>query len=222
MRRFVIWRGTDAWRTEAAAIDLTDSGVRATGTQLGLDPVPYRLDYELDAAEDWVTRQFTLRAVGEGWERSLKLARAAEGEWSIEGAHAGTDVGLGTAPSGDEDAIATALDCDLAFSPLTNLMPVRRRLPPGGEPFDLVCAWVLVPQLTVIAYPQRYEPVGELEGGGRIVRFVDRGPGAGFVAELHLDSDGLVVEYPDLATRVGAAPSLRAAPPAGAAPNNGH
>ena len=200
MSRFVIWRGTDAWRSEAAAIDFTASGVHAKGTQLGLDPVPYRLDYDLDASDGWNTRRLGLRAQGEGWKRELELEHAGSGRWEIRGRHEGVDVGLGE-PTGDPSVLTDAVDCDLAFSPLTNLMPVRRRLAPGAEAFDLTCAWVLVPQLSVIAYPQRYEPVAELDGGERIVRFVDRGPGEGFVADLRLDADGLVLSYPELAVR---------------------
>ena len=49
MRRFVVWRGTDEWRAEAAAVNLLDGGLRATGTQIGAG---YRLDYELDALGD--------------------------------------------------------------------------------------------------------------------------------------------------------------------------
>ena len=36
MRRLVIWTGLDEWRTEAATVDLTESGVVATGVQLGV------------------------------------------------------------------------------------------------------------------------------------------------------------------------------------------
>jgi RimJ/RimL family protein N-acetyltransferase len=55
----LMWRGLDAWRTEACEVLLSDgseaspggapSGRRllAHGTQLGVDPVPYRLDYRL-------------------------------------------------------------------------------------------------------------------------------------------------------------------------------
>jgi hypothetical protein len=91
-----------------------------------------------------------------------------------------------------------ALDCDLAFSPLTNLMPVRRsglRELPGSE--DFVMAWVSVPDLKVHASPQRYEHVRP-----DVVRFLSLD--GDFTAELELDDDGLVVRYPRLAERVAA------------------
>ncbi|MDQ3641672.1 MAG: putative glycolipid-binding domain-containing protein [Actinomycetota bacterium] len=57
MRRLLLWRGLDGWRAEVAGVDLTPDGVSAAGTQLGVDPVAYRLDYTLDAGDQFVTRR---------------------------------------------------------------------------------------------------------------------------------------------------------------------
>jgi hypothetical protein len=200
MKRFVLWRGVEGLPVEAAEIELGDDGVRASGVQLGVESLPYRLDYRLDAAEGWITRRLELEANGEGWRRSLKLRRDDDGEWHARTGAEG-DVEM-EPPGGDLSRLGTALDCDLMRSPLTNLMPIRRagldRAP--GE-LDLVAAWVSVPDLVVHTYPQRYEHVRRSDHGS-VVRFVDRGPAAGFVAELELDSDGLILEYPELATRL--------------------
>ena len=48
---FLIWAGergwAGGWRTEAAEVELDAGALRATGTQLATDPLPYRLDYRL-------------------------------------------------------------------------------------------------------------------------------------------------------------------------------
>jgi hypothetical protein len=89
-----------------------------------------------------------------------------------------------------------ALDCDLAFSPLTNLMPVRRhRLHESDGSHDFAMAWVSVPDLAVHRSPQRY--VHHRPG---VVRFASLD--SDFTADLELDADGLVVRYPRLAERV--------------------
>lgn len=67
---------------------------------------------------------------------------------------------------------------------------------------DFVMAWISVPDLTFRPYPQRYEHVRRRENGGSVVCFVDRGPDEGFVAELSYDADGIVEDYPGLATRL--------------------
>ena len=89
-----------------------------------------------------------------------------------------------------------ALDCDIAFSPVTNAMPVLRSglaSRAGGE--DFVMSWVAVPELTVHASRQRYEHVSD-----GVVRFVSLDDD--FTADLTLDSDGLVIRYPEIGERV--------------------
>ncbi len=86
---------------------------------------------------------------------------------------------------------------DLGFSPLTNTLPILRDgLHVGGEPRDYVMALVDVPSLEVTRSDQRYEPVSP-----GVVRF----RAGDFSADLEVDDDGLVVDYPGLARRVHAA-----------------
>jgi hypothetical protein len=194
------WRGLDEWRSEVAEITLLDRGIAARGVQVGVDPLPYRLDYELDAADGFITRSLAVEARGEGWSRAVALERDDEGSWSCQSSADGA-VRL-TAPGGPTADLGEALDCDLGFSPLTNLMPIRRLdLDRGRGEADFIMAWVSVPDLELFASAQRYEHVAA-DDSGSIVRFVDRGRFAGFTAELRLDRDGIVIEYPGLATRV--------------------
>jgi hypothetical protein len=182
--RALVWHGVEKWLAEHAQVDLHDDGVLATGVQLGVAPEPYLVEYRLDAPSDWITRRLEVEASGAGWRRSLTLEHDGAGRWTANGERLP-----------DVDG---ALDCDLAFSPLTNLMPVRRSAlheRPGQE--DLVMAWVSVPDLRVHASPQRYEHVRL-----GVVRYISRD--GDFTSELEVDSDGLVVRYPRLAERVGA------------------
>lgn len=148
MDRLLIWAGergwAGGWRTEAAEVELNDGALRASGTQLATDPLPYRLDYRLDASgEGYVTRSLKIAAAGEGWERGLQLERDPGGEWIAEvGSEGELDL---PAPGGDARDLGEALDCDLGFSPLTNTMPVLRHglhHQPGRV--DFVMAWISV------------------------------------------------------------------------------
>ena len=200
MRRLLLWAGVGAWRAEVADIDLRPDGVSASGTQVGVFPIPYRLDYTLEAADGFITRSLHVEVAGEGWSRQLSLTRNTEGRWHCEAAEEGSPPL--TPPGGAVSFIDDALDCDLGLSPLTNLMPIRRhqlQRRPGSV--DLVAAWVSVPDLGLHASRQRYEHV-RLEGDRAIVRYTDLGTHDGLVADLVVDRDGLVVDYPDLARRV--------------------
>jgi hypothetical protein len=195
VRRFVVWRGLEEWAAESARVELGDDGLRATGTQFGADPLPYRADYALDATgPGFTTRHLRVAVAGDGWRRTLDLLRDDDGGWSCAADGEGA-VDL-PAPGGDLAALAPgARDCDLARSPLTNLMPVRRHAlhrEPGVE--ELRVAWVSLPDLAVHVAPQRYAHVR-----AGVVHFSDPD---GFSAEIEVDDDGLVRRYPRIAERV--------------------
>ena len=200
MRRLVLWSGLDSWRAEVVSLELSADGIAATGTQLGADPVGYRLDYQLKAGPEFITQMLIVDVVGEGWGRRLRLVRHADGNWTCD-TEARGDAPL-PPPGGDVEAVSGALDCDLARSPLTNLMPVRRHrlLERPGEA-DFLMAWVSVPDLGLHPSEQRYEHVGR-DADHAVVRYVGRH--RDFVGDIVFDRDGVVEYYPDLARRVTA------------------
>lgn len=197
MRRHTLWRGTDTWRAESAEVELSRHGLRAAGTQLGATPLPYRLDYVLDASADFVTRSLRVEVVGDGWSRRLDLRREFHGAWRCA-AEADGEVEL-PEPGGEVAGLEGAHDCDLGYSPLTNLMPIRRHaLHERAVALDFTVAWVSVPDLALTVSSQRYEHLKRTGKGGSVVRFSTPD---GFKSDLKLDGDGLVVRYPGLAER---------------------
>jgi uncharacterized protein len=182
MSRAIAWSGLEEWVAEHVEVDLWETGLAATGVQLGVEPEPYRVDYNLDVPTGWITRRLEVDAAGAGWRRSLVLEHDGAGAWTLDGR-----------PVTELDG---ALDCDLAFSPLTNVMPIRRHgLHEGAAAHDFAMAWVSVPDLAVHRSPQRYEHVRP-----GVVRYIALD--GDFSADLELDADGLVVRYPRLAERV--------------------
>jgi uncharacterized protein len=182
--RFYVWRGLEEWLAEAALIRVDADGLSARGTQLGAEPEPYRVDYELTTNGGFITERLSLVARTAGAERTLEVLRGSDGGWSANGE-----------PLRELEG---ALDCDLANCPVTNAMPVLREgLREGGEPKDFVMAWVSVPDLAVRLSAQRYEPIDD-----HTVRYVSLD--SDFRAELELDDDGLVVRYPRMAERLSA------------------
>jgi hypothetical protein len=190
------WAGTDDWRAESARVVLAGDTMSATGVQLGVVPVPYRLDYTLTTGARWRTRTLDVAAAGDGWERTLHLARDDDGRWSCDGGGTG-DVDL-PAAGGDPAAFDSAEDCDLGLSPLTNTMPILRwGLHRGGDVVEFTMAWVSVPDLGVHASLQRYEHLRAVPEGA-LVRYSS----GDFSSDLTVDADGFVVDYPQLGRRV--------------------
>jgi hypothetical protein len=198
-RRMVVWSGEDEWRAEVCRLELTPTGVRAEGTQIGVTPVPYRMDYLLLAQDDFVTSRLEVDVTGVEWSRRLVLTHDGRGSWEAQTESSG-DPGLPD-PGGDMRLVKGAVDCDLGLCPATNLMPVVRHglhLGPGER--DFLMAWVSVPDLGVHPSKQRYEHV-RLTTDGAVVRYV--GAHRDYVGEIEFDRDGVVIHYPDLARRVG-------------------
>jgi hypothetical protein len=167
------------------------SWLKASGTAVGADPQPYRLDYELYCGEGYVTRELTVATSGAGWARRLQLSRDASGRWLMGAFTAGlTELG---------PAFGGALDCDLGLSPLTNTMPVLRHgLLAGGGPRTFQMAWVSVPDLSVQLSEQTYEFIRRDPGTGHsVIRFTSDG----FEADIVFDSSGFVVDYPGIGRR---------------------
>jgi uncharacterized protein len=187
-----VWRGLDAWRAEAASVAPIGPRLLAHGNQLGVEPWPYRLVYDLRAHEEYVTEELRVKAWSAGWERELIVARDPEGRWTVDMAERGEG-----APAWQEPKLgqlADALDCDLGFSPLFNSLPVlRHRMREGGEARNFVMAWISVPDLIVRRSEQRYTPLGE----GRV-----NYASGDFSADIHFDEHGLVHLYEDFLERV--------------------
>lgn len=176
--------------------------IDARGVAVGSTPFPYRLDYELESADRFVASRLALSVRADGFVRRLDLRRSRGGVWTdtVE------DEGLAPIPlprpPTDASALSDALDIDLEFSPLFNSTPVLRHdilRKPGT--FDFVMAWVSVPDLAVHRSPQRYSLVRAFDGGAAVVRFESLA-GDGFVADITLDADGLVIDYPGIAERM--------------------
>jgi hypothetical protein len=223
--RELLWRRVDIAGIEYFRLWESAAGPRLTGTVVMADAgIPLRLKYAVACAPDWTSRgvhvALTRGAVthhlkltaGDGqswWQSGEEAPRPGAGphrEAMREAASAGTggSVGLAVVAGGNPrpvpaaveiPAVAGCLDVDLAFTPATNILPLRRLGLAVGESREMTAAWVRFPELSVEPLAQRYTRLDE-----RRVRYESRG--GAFTAELEVDELGLVVRYPPLWERV--------------------
>jgi hypothetical protein len=197
-RRAVAWVKEDPFGVEFAEIALGPQHLGAEGVAIGIDPIPYRLDYVLETEAGFVTSRLRVGSRGQGWRRTLDLRRNPEGAWTVAAEEEG-NVELPSA-GGDPAALGGALDCDLGLSPVTNIPPILRHdLLSGGGPVELTAAWVSVPDLGVQPDGQRYTFL-RADQDRRVVRF-DAIDGT-FAADITLDRNGIVLDYPGIARRL--------------------
>jgi hypothetical protein len=201
----VAWSKDDPFGAEYAEVAFAADALTAKGVAIGSRPLPYRLDYTLRTGPGFVTAEVEVWSRGDGWTRSMKLIRSDVGEWTTETATTGD--ALLPPPGGNTHQLEDALDTDLGLSPLFNTMPVlRHHLHDGGSAADFLMAWISVPDLAIRPSPQRYTYVRTLPDGDRVIRFESVGEGEDFAADVVFDTNGLVVDYPGIATRIRSTP----------------
>jgi len=204
-RRAAAWIKDDPFGVEFADIELTPERLAAEGVAIGTTPGPYRLDYRVETSAGFVTSRLRVTSRGEGWRRTLDLRRSDAGAWSL--AVDGDGDGHLPPGGGDPVSLADALDCDLGLSPVTNLMPILRHdLLSGGGPVELITAWVSVPDLSVRRDGQRYS---YLRGSPdhHVVRY--EATDGSFTADITVDREGIVVDYPGIARRLPQPPAVQ-------------
>ena len=180
---------TIAWRSDAGAdlcaLEAGRDGFSLRGTAIVVeDSVPYLLWYLVSVGDDWQTRNVVVHIFDRDGERLVHL-----------GAEGGTWAG-GRMLDEPHPDLAGCLDVDLAFTPATNTLPIRRLSLEVGDAADVNAAWVRWPQLDVVRVSQRYERLA-LDR----YRFMQEE----FSADITVDREGLVVEYADIWRALGRA-----------------
>jgi hypothetical protein len=88
------------------------------------------------------------------------------------------------------------VDVDLAFSPATNLLPIRRLGLAVGDTASVRAAWLRFPEMRLEPLEQRYTRVD-----AERYRYASAAGDETFEAELRVAPSGLVIDYSGLWTR---------------------
>jgi uncharacterized protein len=183
--REVIWVAWEGPGLEHLRLMPHEEGVVANGLVIGLEGGrPFRISYEIRCDRRWRVRE--VRAVAPDSERPvLDLLADGEGRWKTQGGEPVPELN-------------GCLDVDISATPFTNTLPIRRLGLKPGESEELAVTYVRVPELLVGPEKQRYGCLEARTDGG-LYRF--EALPSGFTAELPVDADGLVIDYPGLFRR---------------------
>ncbi len=183
------WAGVGCLRLEGVRVVLGERGLRAIGSvvsaaQDGVEA--YTASYSLTTDEAGVVQRLTVRVARATGEQHVILTRSEEAIWLV-------DHGQGAARTN----FGGALDVDLALSPLFNALPIRRLgLHRDAALHDLPVVFVALPSLDVCGVSQTYRTASLGDPG--VVRISSDA----WDVEITVDADGMVLDYPGLASRV--------------------
>jgi hypothetical protein len=174
----ILWERLDTPGHEIAAIASDADGWVIEGVAVFSDSgQPCCLEYEIRCSGQWITRHCILHGSVGGKPVQTGIERNSGGEWSVDG----TQVA----------GLRGCDDIDLGFSPVTNLLPIRRLALPVGESAIVKAAWVRFPQLTLEVLEQSYARTAR-------DRYEYTSAGGAFRRELTVDAFGCVLEYPGI------------------------
>ncbi len=183
MKRQTIWEVIDGISTEHLTVEFDDA-IRADGVVVGIaDEEPFRVRYRIECDESGTVRRVEIDPLGTGTK--IELEHDGDGKWRKNGK---------SAPE-----LAGCRDVDIAVTPFTNTIPIRR-LDLDLEESETISVVYLDP-VAMAAKPveQRYTCVEPLDSSGGVFRYESLE--SGFTADLPVDSDGLVPDYPGVFRR---------------------
>jgi uncharacterized protein len=180
--RTVRWRPAEGEGLEHLVLTPEDGGIRADSVVIGeRGGVAYGARYRIYCDPRWHVRAFTIETMA---GQHLALLSDGEGHWRTPANEA--------LPEFDG-----CIDIDLSGTPFTNTLPIRRlALTQQSGTVGLTMLYVPFESFTPFRDGQNYtclEP-------GRLYRYeaADRS----FSADLPVDGDGLVMDYPGLFERM--------------------
>ncbi len=177
--RWSAWEGCEAG-LEHVDLSPADGGIHVSGVVIGRDgEARFGLAYRLRLDSSWRTRDAHLRTTS---GRALHLESNGQGAWTENGR--------------SRPDLQGCIDIDIQATPITNTLPIRRLDLETGESMEIRLGYVSLPELIVTAASQRYTA---LEAGS-LYRFESLEDG--FTADLPVDQDGFVLEYPGLFRRL--------------------
>lgn len=182
----IAWRRLDAPGHDAARLCSIDDGWQLEGVAVFVeDDKACCLRYTVSADERWHTVSSRIS----GWAGDdmvdIEIAADAGRRWTLNGAPV--------------PGVDGCIDIDLAFTPATNVLPIRRLAPAVGSSIAARAAWLTFPALALEPLEQTYRRLDER-------RYAYESLGGAFRATLEFVPEGFVTDYPGLWTVEGAMP----------------
>lgn len=184
----LMWVPDDEPGIEDVTITHDAGGYQFSGTLIRLwEGRPLKATYELECDSLWRVRRLALNATSDASGiHGLMLLADGDGNWQ-------------DGESKPLNDLHGCIDIDIMFTPLTNTLPIRRLALVPGESREISVVYISVPDFTMRPFRQRYTRLNDADGQRR---YRYESLESGFTADLAVDSNGFVIDYPTIWRRV--------------------
>lgn len=175
LKQTVVWKNLALDGRDYCGLWHVSDGWLLKGTVIGVlkDQRPVLASYEVYADENWLTHRVQVeRTIGSD-VKTLSLSVESRGVWRSAGQ--------------ELPGLSGCDEVDLALTPATNTLAIRRLNLEIGSSASMIAAWVQFPDLTVQPLSQRYTRLAKDK-----YRYASN---TGFAADITVDDLGLAISY---------------------------
>ena len=181
MQANLLWTGREYYSLENCLVNMTNAGVSIDSVIVGLHQDSlYRVDYKIETNSRWQTVSFELGTQVFDEKKIHRFESNGTGKWTSEGK-----------PCPQFDG---CIDIDIPLTPFTNTLPIRRLSLGVGQSEEIRVVYLDVLEKKFSAVRQKYQRLSER-------KYKYENVPNDFEAEIAVDDDGFVVDYPGLFVR---------------------
>lgn len=180
MQRTIVWKGLDNDTSETCAVNFTGGGIVVRSEIRGwINGAAVMAEYVMKLDNQWQVRHIELLTEANGIDTNYKMARSSDGEWTDD----------------NGELLPEFEGCqyvDISLTPFTNTLPINGLyLKDDGETKQIDVVYFDVMANSARRDTQQYTKLHSLK-----YRFEN--DGGSFSAEIDVDEQGFVTDYPEL------------------------
>ncbi len=181
MKRTIIWKGIEYHSAEHCTVAITNGVVDVNSAIIGsYQGITYLVRYALQTNLSAETISLTIHSTCNNKIREIELIKQPDGLWIMN------DKVI--------DDFSGCTDVDIALTPFTNTLPIRRLKLQPGEEQDIRVIYFDLLEGTIKPLSQKYRCLTPT------TYHYENIPND-FEADITVDEDGLAIDYPTLFTR---------------------
>jgi uncharacterized protein len=184
MQTNVLWTGREYHSLENCLVTISKNGANINSVIIGsYEGMIYRVDYAIETNKNWETISFEINYRHSNFVHHLRCEGDGKGNWKSAGK-----------PAKQFDG---CIDIDIPLTPFTNTLPINRLKLSANETQQIRVIYLDLLKQQITPVRQQYKKLSA-------TKYHYENVPNDFEADIEVDEQGLVVDYPMLFIRTSA------------------
>lgn len=184
MQTNILWSGREYYSLENCLVKKSKDGWEISSVIIGqYEGKVYKVEYVIRTDHLWHTLFFSIKSRHSNQQQNISLISDGKGHWS----------------SGEEilDKYEGCIDIDIPLTPLTNTLPINRLKLKNEQEKEIRVIYLDLLENKITPVKQKYSRISDS-------KYHYENVPNDFEADIEVDAEGLVVDYPELFVRSAA------------------